>query len=151
MDSSDSALALVHRVRRLSADLDQFGSAFAGRNGLHATDLRALLALLEADRSGTDATPGWLAAELGLGSAATTAVLDRLVRAGHVTRAPDRTDRRRVLVRVQEQARYLGWSYFGPLVGRLASPLGGFDADEMAAVQRFLDAMADAVGTRLDR
>lgn len=106
MDASGAAFALAHRLRKLIADLDRFALAFADRNGLHPTDLRALLALLDADRTGTAATPGWLAAELGLGSAATTAVLDRLVRAGHVQRAADQVDRRRVLIRVQEQARY---------------------------------------------
>ena len=151
MDASGAAFALAHRLRKLTADLDRFALAFADRNGLHPTDLRALLALLDADRTGTAATPGWLAAELGLGSAATTAVLDRLVRAGHVERAADQVDRRRVLIRVQEQARYLGWSYFGPLVGRLAEPMGAFADDELAAVERFLSTMSDAVETRLDR
>lgn len=151
MEASGAAYALVHRLRRLSVDLDRFALAFADRNGLHPTDLRALLTLLDADRSGSIATPGWLATELGLGSAATTAVLDRLVRAGHVQRAADPGDRRRVLIRVQEQARYLGWSYFGPLVGRLATPMGGFADDELAAVERFLTTMSDAVGDRFER
>ncbi len=41
--------------------------------------------------------------------------------------------------------RQLGWSYFGPLVGRLAEPMGGFTDDELAAVERFLATMSDAV------
>jgi hypothetical protein len=91
------------------------------------------------------ATPGWLGGQLGLGSAATTALIDRLERAGHLTRTADPADRRRVLLRVQEQARYLGWSYFGPLVGRLVAPIRGFDADELATVERFLSVMNEAV------
>ncbi|TQF68892.1 MarR family transcriptional regulator [Rhodococcus spelaei] len=125
--------------------MDQFGAAFAERNGLHATDLRALIVLLDADRAAIAATPGWLGAQLGLGSAATTALIDRLERAGHLIRAADSADRRRVLLRVQEQARYLGWSYFGPLVGRLVTPIRGFDADELETVERFLSAMTEAV------
>ncbi|MFE3293034.1 MarR family winged helix-turn-helix transcriptional regulator [Rhodococcus sp. NPDC059234] len=142
---SDSALTLVRRLRGLASDLDQFGASFAERNGLHVTDLRALIVLLDADRGAVAATPGWLGAQLGLGSAATTALIDRLERAGHLTRTADPADRRRVLLRVQEQARYLGWSYFGPLVGRLVAPIRGFDADELATVERFLSVMNEAV------
>ncbi|MFC4605008.1 MarR family winged helix-turn-helix transcriptional regulator [Rhodococcus kronopolitis] len=146
-----AALALVHRLRALAADLDQLGAVFAERNALHATDLRALVVLLDADRAKLPATPGWLAAQLGLGSAATTALLDRLERAGHLVRAADPGDRRRVLLRVQEQARYLGWSYFAPLVGRVDSAMTDFDADERATVDRFLCAIGAAVAAEPDR
>lgn len=147
MGDPDSALQLVHQLRRLTVDLDQVGAAFASRNGLHATDLRALIALLDADRAGIAATPGWLGRQLSLGSAATTALLDRLERAGHIGRTPDPRDRRRVLLRVQEQAKYLGWSFFGPLIGRMMASIGEFDEAELAAVTRFLAAMNEAVGS----
>jgi len=146
-DDPGAALQLVHELRRLTVELDRFGAAFASRNGLHATDLRALIALLDADRAGIAATPGWLGGQLGLGSAATTALLDRLERAGHIGRTPDPGDRRRVLLRVQEQAKYLGWSFFGPLIGRMIASIGEFDEAELDAVTRFLGAMNEAVGS----
>lgn len=150
-DGADAALALVHRLRGLASDLDQLGATFAGRNSLHATDLRALVLLLDADRTQLATTPGWLAAQLGLGSAATTALLDRLERAGHLVRSADPGDRRRVLLRVQEQARYLGWSFFAPLVGRVDAAMADFDADERATVARFLGAMDGALAAEPDR
>jgi DNA-binding MarR family transcriptional regulator len=45
------------------------------------------------------ATPGWLAKMTGLSSGAVTGVVDRLERAGYVTRARDPRDRRRVIVK----------------------------------------------------
>jgi DNA-binding MarR family transcriptional regulator len=45
------------------------------------------------------ATPGWIAEVTGLSTGAVTGVVDRLERAGYVTRARDPQDRRRVIVR----------------------------------------------------
>ena len=45
------------------------------------------------------ATPGWIAEMTGLSTGAVTGVVDRLERAGYVTRARDPQDRRRVIVR----------------------------------------------------
>lgn len=44
------------------------------------------------------ATPGWLAEMTGLSTGAVTGVVDRLERAGYVSRAQDPQDRRRVIV-----------------------------------------------------
>jgi DNA-binding MarR family transcriptional regulator len=44
------------------------------------------------------ATPGWLAEMTGLSTGAVTGMVDRLERAGYVTRAQDPRDRRRVIV-----------------------------------------------------
>jgi DNA-binding MarR family transcriptional regulator len=43
-------------------------------------------------------TPGWLAEMTGLSTGAVTGLVDRLERAGYVTRAQDPHDRRRVIV-----------------------------------------------------
>ena len=43
-------------------------------------------------------TPGWLAKMTGLSTGAVTGLVDRLERAGYVTRAQDPQDRRRVIV-----------------------------------------------------
>lgn len=51
-------MQLVHLLRGLTVELDLFGAGFAGRNGLHPTDLRALIHLLDAARAGTVVTPG---------------------------------------------------------------------------------------------
>jgi DNA-binding MarR family transcriptional regulator len=45
------------------------------------------------------ATPGWLAEMTGLTTGAVTGMVDRLERAGYVSREPDPKDRRRVIVR----------------------------------------------------
>jgi len=144
MDENDPGLQLFHRLRRLTVEMELSRREFAKLHGLHATDLRALIALLDAERAGLLATPGWLGEQLGLNSAGTTALIDRLERLGHVRRARDTGDRRRVLLEVTPQAVELGWSFFGPLIGAMVAGMGAFSAGELAAVGRFTDAMADS-------
>ncbi|MFJ7343074.1 MarR family winged helix-turn-helix transcriptional regulator [Streptomyces sp. NPDC101110] len=143
MDDQDPGLRLVHLLRSVTMELDLFAAEFAGRNGLHPTDVRALIHLLDAGREGVRATPGWLGAKLGVNSASTTALIDRLERLGLVRRERDTEDRRRVLLVVQEEAVRLGWSFFGPLIHEMVGAMRSFDETELAAVRRFLLAMRD--------
>ena len=145
MDGDETGMQLVHRLRALSVELDLLGAEFARRNGLHPTDLRALIALLDAARSGVPATPGWLAGQLGLDSSSVTALVDRLERLGHVRRERDPRDRRRVLLRVGEPAVAMGWSFFGPLIGSVVTAAEACTAAELSAVDRFLERVGQAV------
>ncbi|MGF1341030.1 MarR family transcriptional regulator [Streptomyces flavovirens] len=128
----------VHLLRRVSVEFGLRQGEFAARHGMHPTDVRALICLLDAARSGTPATAGWLGAQLGLNSAGTTALIDRLVRLGHLTRVRDADDRRRVLLAVDARAVELGQEFFGPWLTGMVELLRTFDAREAAAVRRFL-------------
>ncbi|AUG80843.1 MarR family transcriptional regulator [Kitasatospora sp. MMS16-BH015] len=137
MDAPDPML-LVHRLRGVTVELDALAGRFAQANGLHPTDLRALICLLDADRAGTAATPGYLGGQLGLNSAGTTALVDRLERLGHVRRERDTADRRRVLLSVTPEAVALGESFFGPVIRGLIDQAAAYSPAELAVVHRFL-------------
>ncbi|MEV0844290.1 MarR family transcriptional regulator [Streptomyces sp. NPDC049954] len=122
------------------------GAEFAARQGLHSTDVRALIHLMDAARTGTRATPGWLGGQLRLNSAGTTALLDRLERLGLVRRNRDTADRRRVLLEVEEKATELGWAFFGPVIGELVVVAEGFEAGELETVRRFLASVLESAG-----
>ncbi|WUL09053.1 MarR family transcriptional regulator [Streptomyces sp. NBC_00354] len=139
-DDETPAMRLVHLLRAVTVELHLRGGEFAGRNGLHPTDLRALIRLLDADRAGETVTPGRLGEALKLNSAGTTALLDRLERLGLVRRSRDERDRRRVLLVVEPKAVELGWSFFGPLIGGLVDAAEDFTPAELDAVQRYLTA-----------
>ena len=143
MNESDPGLQLFHRLRRLTVELELSRTEFARLHGLHATDLRALIALLDAGRAGRRATPGWLGEQLGLNSAGTTTLIDRLERLGHVRRVRDTRDRRKVFLEVTPEAVELGWSFFGPQIGAMVAGMRSFTDAELTAVGRFLDAMSD--------
>jgi DNA-binding MarR family transcriptional regulator len=143
--AADGSMQLVHLLRALTVELDLLGGKFASLHGLHPTDLRALIHLLDAARAGSEVTPGQLGEQLRLNSAGTTALVDRLERLGHVRRVRDTRDRRRVLLVVEDRAIELGQSFFGPLIGGMVAALGDFDSAELAAARRFLLTMAQVV------
>jgi DNA-binding MarR family transcriptional regulator len=135
----------VHLLRAVTVELDLLGAEFAALHRLHPTDLRALIHLLDADRAGITATPGWLGAQLGINSASVTALVDRLERRGHIRRVRDTADRRRVLLSVEDDAVALGWSFFGRPISRMVAAMSSYDEAELAVVQRFLTEMGAVV------
>lgn len=132
-------------LRRLSFELDEMSRRFAARHGLHQTAGRALFALMEAGEQGRPMTAGRLAASLGLSSAAVTALVDRMVAAGHVRRERDPADRRRVVLVTEGSADELGEAFFRPLGDELERRTADFDDAELDVVRRYLRAATDAV------
>ncbi|MEV8528670.1 MarR family transcriptional regulator [Streptomyces sp. NPDC052000] len=144
MDDQSPTMRLVHLLRAVTVEFDGLGAEFAARHGLHPTDVRALIHLLDAARSGTRATPGWLGEQLRLNSAGTTALVDRLERLGLLRRSRDTVDRRRVLLEVEEKATELGSAFFGPVIGEVVAVAEGFEAGELETVRRFLTAVLES-------
>lgn len=136
----------VHRLRALTLLLDQHGAAFAARHRLGATDVRALVALLDLERAGAPASPTALARELRLTTASTTVLLDRLERAGHVRRTPRADDRRRVDITVTDSAKELGWAFFGPVIDTTRAVLARRTLAQRAVIDQFLDDLVAALG-----
>lgn len=132
---------LVALLQDYAGEAELLGQAFAGRHRLHPTDLHALLAVMRADAAGEPLTPGLLGSRLGLSTGATTALVDRLERAGHVSRTRESADRRRVTLRQAENAARVGGAFFGPLGHRMDAALADFDDAELAAAARFLTRM----------
>jgi DNA-binding MarR family transcriptional regulator len=141
-----AALDVVHLLREVALRLELAMGEFARTTGLHATDVRALVRLLDAERAGLDATPTWLAQQLGMTSQATTAVIHRLEAAGHVERVRSRTDARSAHLQVSDSAVDLGWQFFGPLLNRLADTTRALEADQRTVVRDYLTAVAEALG-----
>ncbi|MFJ1755369.1 MarR family winged helix-turn-helix transcriptional regulator [Kitasatospora sp. NPDC088134] len=150
-ERTDPRLLLIHQLRATTVEFDLLAAEFAARNGLHPTDLRALIALLDAARAEHPMTPGRLGGELRLNSAGTTTLIDRLERLGLVRRERDTADRRRVLLTVEPRAVELGWSFFGPSIAALLTAMDAFTPDELAVAGRFLTAMAAATRETADR
>jgi DNA-binding MarR family transcriptional regulator len=151
VDEDDPGLRLFHELRRVTVELEYSRAEFARRHGLHSTDLRALIALLDAGRAGHRATPGWLGDQLGINSAGTTTLIDRLERLGLARRARDTADRRKVFLEVTPRAIDLGWSYFGPQISAMVSGMRAFTDAELDTLRRFLTTMsAIAAAQRTD-
>lgn len=139
MPADDPHLETVHLLRAATVELGLHSARFAQHIGMHPTDVRALIVLMDARRAAEEVTAGRLGAALGLNSAGTTALVDRLERAGHVRRVRGATDRRKVVVEVDERAVELGQAFFGPLIGHVVDLLDGYDERERAAIHGFLE------------
>ena len=142
---NEEAPATVHRLRALTLLLERHGVAFAAQHGLGSTDVRALITLLDLERAGAAAGPTALARALGLTTASTTVLLDRLERAGHVRRAARTDDRRRVEVLVTDTAKELGWAFFGPVIDTTRTVLAARTSAERTVIDRFLDDLVTAL------
>ncbi|MFF4366067.1 MarR family winged helix-turn-helix transcriptional regulator [Streptomyces sp. NPDC001594] len=142
----DNHLEPVHLLRAVAVEFGLRQAEFAAAHGMHPTDVRALVCLLDASRAAEPATAGLLGTRLGLNSAGTTAVIDRLERLGHVARTRDPHDRRRVLLSVTPEAVRLGQAFFGPAIETLAGVSASFTPAERDAVRRFLTTAREAFG-----
>ncbi|MGQ7297084.1 MarR family winged helix-turn-helix transcriptional regulator [Quadrisphaera sp. KR29] len=137
--------ALVDDVRLLTYRTQHLAHAFAEEQAMHPTDLEAVVHVMQAEGGGTPLTAGRLAEALGLSSAATTSVVDRLERAGHVQRERAETDRRRVHLRTTPGAMDVARAFFGPLGRRTDAVMAQFSEAELLAVHRFLEGFSQAM------
>jgi len=92
----------------------------------------------EAVRAGALMSAGQLGHALGLSSPATSALIARLERGGHVTRSRDPEDGRRVLLSPSPSARRGSIEYFKPMGDAVAAALADCDEAETAAIAAFL-------------
>ncbi|WP_238018168.1 MarR family transcriptional regulator [Dactylosporangium sp. AC04546] len=141
---------IVHALHHYSGHAQQIGDRFAALHHLGATDLQALMLILEAEREGRPLTPGALGAELNFSSGAVTGLIDRLEGGGHVYRDRDPGDRRKVLLRYAEPAAAMARSFFAPIARRAEGVLDQFSEAELRTVHRFLTAMSAAMREHRD-
>ncbi len=142
-DVDRQELALL--LRRLTVELDAVGQRFADLHGLNRTDVRALVAVMDAARRGTSLTAGGLGEAVDLRSASVTALVDRLERVGHLRRVRDPEDRRRVSLEISDSAMAAGAEFFGGLQRDLVAAMSGYSDEELEVVARFLAEMTDVI------
>ena len=130
--------SLAVQLRRMNGEINRLVHGFAGDQGLHATDVQALAAILDAEQP---MTPKRLREHLGLTSGAVTACVDRLERAGHIRRVRENADRRVVHLYYAADARAAARTYFRPLAKAADAACAQFTQEELSVVLRFLAAM----------
>ena len=138
-EASDYDLSML--VRALVMESNRFLEIFSAAHELHPTDMTALNLIMTAR---SPMTPGSLAKALNLSASATTSVLDRLTKAGHVVRERDPDDRRRVELRVLSAATALASTFFQPLAREFSSAWDELSDADRQVVARFLMATTDA-------
>ncbi|MET9910416.1 MarR family transcriptional regulator [Streptomyces sp. NPDC006476] len=104
----------------------------AQRIGLNVTDLTCFAYVIEAGENLL--TAGDLAARAHVTTGAVTGILNRLERAGYVTRRPDPNDRRRVRVAALPEAEARVREIYEPYYARLAELFADYSPDEIAVL-----------------
>ncbi|MEW2252400.1 MULTISPECIES: MarR family transcriptional regulator [unclassified Streptomyces] len=130
---ADLIAAIEDAVRDNGARGQLLHQAIAERFGLNPTDMKCV----DLARSEPRLTAGRLAEITGMSTSATTAVLDRMEKAGFIERVRDPADRRRVIVvstgrREQELA-----AAFAPLKDVMTAVLESYDDDQLALIAQF--------------
>ncbi|MDP5226792.1 MULTISPECIES: MarR family transcriptional regulator [Arthrobacter] len=143
-DREDRALSALHLLREFR--LAERGTRESLRSDLkiNNNDLSALRFIREASADGPVGAL-MLGRHLGITSASTTALVNRMVAAGYLVREPDPRDRRAVVLTATQRAVELLDSSLQRQVGALLTAAGDFDDDELATVERFLTAVIEAL------
>ena len=127
-------------LRKVSAQSVLISDLVAGLVGLNSTDLECLDLLLLAGPT----TAGKLGEHTGLTSGATTAVIDRLERAGFVRRRRDANDRRRVLVEIVKSSIDRIVPLYAPIKARVNQLNRQFNDAELSAVVDYMTRALEA-------
>ena len=133
-------VALDEAIRKVGAQAVLISDLVATRVGINSTDLECLDLL----QLNGPITAGQMSAQSGLTTGATTAMIDRLERAGYVRRRRDSDDRRVVVVEVLDHC----GSHIAPLYQPIQKDLEKLHARysnrELAIVVRYLTEALEA-------
>ena len=128
--------ALLRLILRISQDFDLL---MGDELTVNRTDLSAMRYLiLEGPMS-----PTQLARKLRLSTAAATAVADRLIKLGHVTRAPHPTDRRGIVIAPVEESVAKAMQTLQPMLTGIDQVINSFTHSEQEVITRYLRRVVD--------
>lgn len=111
---------------------------------LNESDMRAIRMLMQAQKQGRVVTPKDIAHEVGISSASTTKLIDRLVVAGHLIRAQHPKDQRTTCIEVTAETARAARETIGRQHARRFDAAAAMSSDERDVVVRFLTALAEA-------
>jgi DNA-binding MarR family transcriptional regulator len=112
---------------------------------VNETDMAALRFIVNAERDSRTVSPKDLAVYLGISSASTTVLVDRLVASGHLSRARHPSDGRAVVLAVTPTTHADLRETFGDLHGRMIAVARQLNPQEAQVVTAFLEQMRTAV------
>ncbi|WP_370417069.1 MarR family winged helix-turn-helix transcriptional regulator [Streptomyces sp. QH1-20] len=148
-DVAERRERLMESLRIYGGHYAELSRRFAAWLGLHSTDATAVLEIAAAEERGTPLSPARLSERISLSTGATTALLNRLEAAGHITRAREQSDRRIVTLRsgghIQERAD----EFFGPLAHRLDATMSHYPPQLLEQFEAFMAGLNTTMDTHL--
>lgn len=115
-------------------------------HSLGPNDVGVLRLLLAREEDDAPLHPGELARALGISSAATTALLDRLEKQGLIRREADASDRRSVAIVATVTKGSATGTSFAHLLERQRAVLEALDVEDKGTFERVLRQLTDSLG-----
>ncbi|WP_438855419.1 MarR family winged helix-turn-helix transcriptional regulator [Agromyces sp. M3QZ16-3] len=144
-DSRLGSVDVLNLLRRYRTADQEMRRRTRDSMGMGETDLLALRYVLRAERDGEMLTPGMLAKLLGISTASTTVLIDRLERSGHLVRRPHPSDRRSLVVASTTDSDAEVRATLGRMHQAMIEVADGLDQRELGVVARFLAGMIEAM------
>jgi DNA-binding MarR family transcriptional regulator len=144
--AESSPLIRAALLRKALADAAQ-RAALARRLGLTGTEVLAVQHLARAG----ELTPGQLRARLQLSSGGMTGLIQRMQRAGHLTRDSHPRDARSAVLRLTPDIQTWAAETCAPLVAEIDTLVQELSLNAAEAVRRFLESVADAAERHANR
>ncbi|MGO4490735.1 MarR family winged helix-turn-helix transcriptional regulator [Arthrobacter sp. 2YAF22_2] len=141
----DPASAVLHALRNYRAAEVATRKATRDSMGMGETDLLALRYLLRAQSAGDQVGPKDLSRRLGITTASTTSLIDRLVGSGHVRREPHPTDRRSLVIVPTAGTDAEVRATLGDMHRRMLAVAEELSAEDSRVVVGFLQRMTEAL------
>jgi DNA-binding MarR family transcriptional regulator len=133
-------------VRELFEVSREFESHVGRQLTVNPTDLQAMEHLMLAG----PLSPTDLSKRIGISTAATTAVIDRLVALDHVSRTQHPTDRRGVVVVPNHRSVERAMGTLVPMIVGVDGVLDEFDAEDRATITHYLERVLEVYRAQLD-
>jgi DNA-binding MarR family transcriptional regulator len=132
-------------MRAVTAQSDRIGRYFARQNNVNGNDFHALLHVMVAETAGRPLTMAQLRQRMDVSPAAITYLVDRMIDSGHLRRESDPADRRKALLRYEDDGVELAHAFFAPLGIHLRSALAELPDKDLLAAHRVFAAMIAAM------
>ncbi|WP_053387350.1 MarR family winged helix-turn-helix transcriptional regulator [Leucobacter japonicus] len=129
---------LMDALRQLRDAEERLSEASLKYMKLSSVDMRALHFLIVAGNTDVLPTPGAIAAHLGISSASTTKLLDRLERGGHISRERHPEDRRALVIRITPDTHDAAKRTVGQQQANRFNAAARLTSEERAVVEHFL-------------
>lgn len=138
----DEIVELMAALRAWHGAAERMSAASRRYMNLNQNDMRAVRFLIAAENAGQVTTARAVADHLRISTAATTKMLDRLERGGHIIRRPHPADRRSIVLQVTPSTRHAAREGVGRLHARRFDVAARMSSADRRVVTGFLRDLA---------
>ena len=138
------AEGVVEAYRRFRSADTSMRERVRDSTAMSENELRMIQFLVDAQDAGREVKPSELTRHLGISSASTTALLDRLERAGSLERVAHPTDRRSILISATSSGHDKVTSTVGAFDSRLHELSSKLNDEARRSIVAFFESLTDA-------